>query len=182
MGADEVVCSDVSNYYDWNADGIINLIDFTVFSQGWLTDSTDPNWMDFYDFDLDNAIDLVDFQSFAEIWLWQACWRDNPMAMMRMGSSSGGESMMAIDSKVVAQPVLKTRKPIHPLSLTEQLDQIIEIVIWLETIWESDPELQKEIDKTEWKDFMNKVYKTQDDLFKKWEIQQKELYDHKALQ
>ena len=95
------------------------------------------------------------------------------------GNSSSDESMMAMDSKVAVQPVLKTQEPIHPLSLTEQLDQMIEIVKWLDNIWDTDPELWKEIDKTDWKEFMNTLNEMQADIYKKWKKQQEELYGHK---
>jgi hypothetical protein len=40
-GAYEIECEDVSNELDWNADGLVNLIEFAKFSGAWL--SHDPN-------------------------------------------------------------------------------------------------------------------------------------------
>ncbi len=41
VGADEIGCTDISNVRDWNADGLVNLVEFNIFSRAWL--SHDPN-------------------------------------------------------------------------------------------------------------------------------------------
>ncbi|NLW84751.1 MAG: DUF1565 domain-containing protein [Phycisphaerae bacterium] len=54
IGAYEVVCGDVSNAMDWNADGLVNLYEFNQFSRAWLSHDpndpalTDPNHVDYY--------------------------------------------------------------------------------------------------------------------------------------
>ncbi len=41
IGADEIGCEDIFNVRDWNADGLVNLVEFNIFSKAWL--SHDPN-------------------------------------------------------------------------------------------------------------------------------------------
>jgi uncharacterized repeat protein (TIGR01451 family) len=109
VGADEVYnCddeylsqADVYNALDWNADGMVNLTEFTKFSAAWLTyDAThplcDPNTPGYVaepnepgyigdkdklrynpqcDLDKDLHVGLSDFMLFCEDWLWVACWK-----------------------------------------------------------------------------------------------------------
>jgi hypothetical protein len=100
VGADEVYdCSDdylsdadIHNACDFDADGIVNMNDFNLFSKAWRT--YDPNcthlpnpvapsqllnWNPVCDLDHDLAVDLTDLMLFFEDtpqnWLWIACWR-----------------------------------------------------------------------------------------------------------
>ena len=57
MGADEVACSDVSNEYDYDGDGVVGMADFGSFAGD----------RGSYDFD--------GMAAFADSWLWEACWR-----------------------------------------------------------------------------------------------------------
>jgi uncharacterized repeat protein (TIGR01451 family) len=114
IGADEVYSCGGSytedeffNEADWNADGIINFYEFSVFSGAWLSHDPngpggDPNgWNPICNLDASGTsqyvIDLDDLIAFVEndpqVWLWEACWRDDGLyGSMAMG---GGESMMA---------------------------------------------------------------------------------------
>lgn len=114
MGADEVACEDTSNPIDWNGGGIVNLKEFSILSSAWLTQdpnsSSYPNPNDVYawyvldagskaDLNQDSYVDLYDLIEFCEDspqrWLWQACWHENYVEMMRMG----------IDSSIAAPPM-----------------------------------------------------------------------------
>ncbi len=107
VGADEVnpECNDVYHSLDWNADGVVNLVEFEKFSLAWMTYDpnnplcdpnhpnfeSDPNSINFIsetdkqrfdpvcDLDQDLDVDLADLVIFAEDspqnWLWVACWR-----------------------------------------------------------------------------------------------------------
>jgi parallel beta-helix repeat protein len=52
-GAYEIECEDVANIYDWNADGLVNLVEFARFSRVWLAHDpndpalNDPNHVDY---------------------------------------------------------------------------------------------------------------------------------------
>ena len=118
MGADEIDCEDVSNPLDWNADGLINLYEFSKFSAAWLShDPNDPAWLanpnlvdpnlvgGWYEWkylcnldtteDSQYEIDLADLIAFFEddpqVWLWTACWKQSQFE--EYGMSGGGESM-----------------------------------------------------------------------------------------
>jgi len=121
VGADEVYnCydeyvseADVHNDLDWDADGIVNLVEFNAFSRAWLSRSpdeyTDPNLID------PNAIanwnpkcnladtgtsqyviDLADLMNLVEDtpWLWIACWKLEEINAMTAMMSGGEESML----------------------------------------------------------------------------------------
>ncbi|MFH1371602.1 MAG: dockerin type I domain-containing protein [Planctomycetota bacterium] len=53
---------------DFNADGIVNLIDFAIFANHWLSKFGDGNWNPNYDISLppDNVINFLDFAVLAE--------------------------------------------------------------------------------------------------------------------
>ncbi len=139
IGADEVYdCEDdylsqvdISNDLDWDADGIVNLVEFSKFSKAWLSYDPnhplcDPNHVDFEDdpnapgfiSDLDKqrynvqcdlvadlTIDLLDIEEFLSDtpWLWIACWKAEQMTEATAATSSGGaESMM------MAAPLMST--------------------------------------------------------------------------
>ena len=118
VGADELYScdgdyseDDFYNALDWNADGVINMHEFSKFSSAWLTEDpnapwqpTDPslidNWNATCNLDPNGTsaytIDLADLVVFASEtpWLWQACWRDNYIEMYGMMMGGGGEGMM----------------------------------------------------------------------------------------
>ncbi len=107
VGADEVnpECDEVYHPLDWNADGVVNLVEFEKFSLAWMTYDpnnplcdpnhpnfeSDPNSINFIsetdkqrfnpvcDLDQDLDVDLDDLLVFVgdnpKNWLWLACWR-----------------------------------------------------------------------------------------------------------
>ena len=121
IGADEVYSCGGSytedefyNAVDWNADGIVNLHEFSIFSGAWLSHDPngpggDPNgWNPICNLDASGTsqyvIDLDDLIAFVEddpqVWLWEACWRDDGLyGSMAMG---GGESMMAMPMETMS--------------------------------------------------------------------------------
>lgn len=119
MGADEVACTDVYHPLDWNADGVVNYLEFEKFSRSWMTYDpnnplcdpnnpnyvSDPNSINFIsqtdkerfnpvcDLDQDMAVDLADLAIFFEEynWLWVACWRLDLQEML-LSMMMGGSS------------------------------------------------------------------------------------------
>ncbi|MEN6309313.1 MAG: right-handed parallel beta-helix repeat-containing protein [Anaerohalosphaeraceae bacterium] len=103
IGADEVYdCyddvltdADVHNDLDWNADGIVNLVEFNEFSVAWLSHNPeDPAWLADPNLADPNSaaawnprcnlnstgsstytIDTADLTAFLNDWLWVACWK-----------------------------------------------------------------------------------------------------------
>jgi len=124
VGADELYScdeyyseDDFYNALDWNADGVVNMYEFSEFSSAWLShDPNDPAWISDPNLvdpgdsaawsvkcNLDDTgnseyvIDLADLVVFASEtpWLWEACWRDNYIEMYGM-MRGGGESMFGL--------------------------------------------------------------------------------------
>jgi hypothetical protein len=72
---------DVSQHYDWihdiispsdlNGDFKINMLDFAIFSNKWLTNGcvSDNNYCDGADFNQDGDVNIIDFLMMSENWL-----------------------------------------------------------------------------------------------------------------
>ncbi len=125
-GADELYScdgdyteDDFANEYDWSADGIVNLEEFSIIAGAWLTNepnspaaladpNSDDNWNEICNLDdtgsSQYSIDLADLAAFVSDvpWLWKACWYDNYMAVtggeMVMMSVPAGDSLMTVES------------------------------------------------------------------------------------
>jgi hypothetical protein len=122
-GAYEIECEDTSNGYDLNADGLVNLVEFSGLSRAWLGhDPNDPAWIADpnvrdpnlsegwyewkyqYNFEPTGSsqysIDLADLMTFLEDapWLWTACWLDLEELQMQQMTSGNGESLLALNS------------------------------------------------------------------------------------
>jgi hypothetical protein len=155
IGADEVTCEVVSDPDDWNADGIINLAEFEIFSLAWLTDVTDENYNPLCDFDDDEDVDIVDFRGFVINWLWMACWHEDYQELWGMSMSMGGGESFLLGESVIAvesQEIIQTEP-----TLTEQIEQAKTIVDWLEEI-SKEKDFFDYIDKKLWAEFVDKIY------------------------
>jgi hypothetical protein len=78
--ADVYDCVDSAHLLDWDGDGLINMVEFSLFSTYWQTSLPgDPAWQYC---NLDNTgdsediIDMADLSVFMQDWLWVACWRE----------------------------------------------------------------------------------------------------------
>ncbi|MHC4855157.1 MAG: aspartyl protease family protein [Planctomycetota bacterium] len=54
---------------DFNFDGDVNLVDFSMLASAWLSQSPEPEYLPVCDLFLDSKIDMKDFQAFASHWL-----------------------------------------------------------------------------------------------------------------
>jgi uncharacterized repeat protein (TIGR01451 family) len=180
IGADELFScdedyseDDFHNDLDWNADGVVNLVEFSEFQRVWLShdpnDPTDPNLLDPNDFinwnpvcNLDAtgnsqyAIDLADLDIFWDNWLWTACWLTEEYLEMM----SGGESMMMAESVISVQTEIQLEESpvVEEISIEEQILSLWDCIAFLEQIWLEEPDIQQEIDAETWKEFMDAVY------------------------
>ncbi len=127
VGADEVYScsgentqSDIYNPLDIDADGLVNMNEFMVFSLAWLQqDPADPSinhdpnfydpndyagWNNLYNLDATGAsqyyIDIADLEIFVSenYWLWQACWKVLPEPL-----PAGAMTMMALPETMVSE-------------------------------------------------------------------------------
>lgn len=126
IGADEVYdCGDdiltdidVHNDLDWDADGLVNINEFSKFAKAWLSYDpnhpsrpSDPNvcvnWNSACDLVEDLHIDLADFEVFLDNWLWVACWKLEDITQTMMLSGDGESmmmqplSMMTMDAEII---------------------------------------------------------------------------------
>lgn len=193
IGADEVTCMDIVNENDWNADGLINLYEFSVFSRAWLAhDPNDPVWLadpnladpnlavnwnpvcnlDDSVGDSQYVIDLSDFIVFCQNWGWKACWyEDEYLAMYAM--SSGGENLSmaasmlefsSMESAIPMEMAVEETPVIEEKSIEEQILDLEDTIDFLEQIWLDEPDLQQEISSEDWQEFMDSVYQNLLDL------------------
>jgi hypothetical protein len=185
VGADEVnpECDDVFHPLDWNADGIVNYLEFEKFSSAWMTcdpsrpggtsgyDATDLlRWNPVCDLDHDYDVDLADLVILANSangnWLWVACWRldlqPEQLEMMMSIAPSGGMHMQSLslsDSSAIKPATITPEKPIR-----EQILDLKDTIQFLEKLWLNDPSVRQEIDADEWRQFMRKVNDSFDEL------------------
>jgi uncharacterized repeat protein (TIGR01451 family) len=81
MGADEMDpdCAQIYNSHDWNADGQVNLEEFSIFAKAWQSHQGDSAWNPQCNLITTGAIayeiDGADLVAFLNDWLWAACWR-----------------------------------------------------------------------------------------------------------
>ncbi|HPD47769.1 MAG TPA: hypothetical protein P5279_14225 [Anaerohalosphaeraceae bacterium] len=185
VGADEVYdCfddylsdADVRNDRDFDADGLVNLVDFSVFSHAWLSRSpyeygdpnlADPNAIAKWNTECNLAdtgssqyvIDLADLTMFVEDWLWIACWRTDIWQVISQQQFLQGtpEGMMMAGIQVAG-----TTSQAEP-TVAEQTAQLISIIVALEQLW-LEPDFQQGIDAEKWQDFMGTIYQQVVDLY-----------------
>ena len=185
IGADEVVCDDVSNSVDWTADGIVNFKDFAILAGAWLSHDpndpvADPNHPDFVsdpnapgyidpawfadwdgrcDFNADYDVDLADLAHFTieSYWLWEACWGSWAGGIWRMSSGDYGYSEPGGTS---GSTVLTNNAPEliqSEASMARQLENAREIIDWLEELWE-DEEARETVDAKAREEFVDVMY------------------------
>jgi hypothetical protein len=180
MGAYELICdTNVSNEWDLNADGVINLHEYVYFARAWLAhDPDDPAWLadpnlvdpnlteGWYEwkhtFNLDDTglsayrIDLADLLMFLEEapWLWVACWRTDLQPEMTM-LSFGGEHLKSTDMVISAKAEILT---VQEKSTQEQILDLAFAVVQLETLWLEEPDIQQQIGPEKWQRFMAAIY------------------------
>jgi hypothetical protein len=188
VGAYEVdpECQSDGNIFDRNADGLVNLHEFNLFSRAWLShDPNDPAWLadpnladpnlseGWYEWkhicnldatgDSAYSIDLADLMVFLEQvpWLWQACWKTD----VYWAENSQPEMLMF----AVQEDTLFTRsRAVETASMDavlaqqqairDQIGSLAKAVFFLEKLWLDEPEIQQQIGPDDWQQFMDVIY------------------------
>jgi uncharacterized repeat protein (TIGR01451 family) len=194
IGADEVrACAtssndDIYNALDWDADGLVNLKEFSSFQRAWLSYDPnhplcDPNHPDFVsdpnapgyiseqdkqrfnencDLVSDLTIDLLDIEKFVSDtpWLWKACWKDSGLYESTAMSGGGESMMMAMPEIFTAETAAIPSEAaiVSEKSIKEQILDIEDCIGFLEQLWLEEPDIQQEITPADWKAFMDAVY------------------------
>ena len=102
-------------------------------------------------------IDLADLAVFWDDWLWEACWRDNYIAVY--GLSGGGGGMLMMESLAIES----VQSVVPEKSLEEQLADAEVIVDWLEKM-SKNKEFFDYVDKKVWAEFVDEIYDWLSDL------------------
>ena len=125
----------------------MDLFDYAELANAWLTEPNDLNPI--YDLNADEIVSLVDLSLFSDEWLWMACWQ--PQSTMMMSQGGGFDEMNSPTTGIAT---------IEPQPQPEKItvEQLWEIIRWLEDLWETEPELRRTIPEDEWLDFMKQVY------------------------
>jgi hypothetical protein len=189
IGADEVYnCedgyvseADVHNDLDWDADGMVNLVEFNAFSRAWLSRSPDeyidPNLIDPNEVVNWNpkcnladtgssqfVIDLDDLEIFLEDWLWIACWKLEEINAMTAMMTGGEEQMQALSTGFAVQRISEPETIQPEPTVEEQILQLQDAIEFLEQIWLEEPDLQQEINAKDWRAFMDAIYENLADI------------------
>lgn len=169
-------CSDVYNAYDWNADGVINMAEFSIFSHAWLSQAggNDPNWNSACNLDNTGAsadvIDLADLIMFCEDdpqnWLWIACWKTDLLDLqeqqtqqMIMGSSASPASSATVAASE-SEPISETNyvAATEPSEVDGQTVVQESLVVEEKSIQEQILDLQDSIE------FLEKLWQEESDI------------------
>ena len=166
IGADEIAAcdgdlsaDDIYSPIDLNVDGVVNLPDYDVLGNAWMSldpnlayePSYDPNLVDPNDFlnwdsrcdmNSDQGVDLVDLSMFCEDWLWMACWkrsqldRFNDMSqIMVMGAVAQNSLLSSLREIQFSQATNQTVvEPTEQEILAEQVVNIFEIKAYLNSL------------------------------------------------
>ena len=138
---DSADCFDSVNVLDYNTDGLVNMVEFSLFAENWLKYSpTDPEWQ-FCNLDntgdSEDTIDLADLMIFLDEWLWVSC-------------------TIADQFPEPDPPVQSQSQSYEPTALDEAL-QLHDTTCSMNEIWQTDPNIQQEVDPNDWYEMMDSV-------------------------
>lgn len=138
MGADEFCRAT-----DFNGDGLVNFVDYSMLARHWLQADTDAGYSDAFDLWDDDVIDFNDVLELCKDWLVTAECRTGSMLLMA-GRSGGG---MTEGLSLQVAPYELTAAEEKPL-VVEPVD-VKKLLDWLAEVW-LDPEVRERIDAEAW--------------------------------
>jgi hypothetical protein len=197
IGADEMTACgndpwDIAHPLDFSGDGVINMVEYAAFASSWLVPDSNELFNPQCDLNNDNFIDLADFAEFCDSWLWTACWRLDLQQLLTQQMMMGGGDNVAeassfgmfteLDPLYSAQssPVKSAQLAVEEKSIDQQIINLEDTISFLEQIWLEEPDLQREINPKDWKNFIDAVYQNLSDLQKE-SIRREELLDFYCL-
>jgi hypothetical protein len=158
MGADEYYWSKA----DFDANGVVHLIDYAMFANAWLTETGHPDYNDLYDLAQNYCIDSSDLALFCADWLWQAGWvKQQTFGLGRPRTSSMEKTIKPLSAELLsAEPESSQTTKTQPPQLTEdEIEQIEKFLEELMELWKTDPAFQQDIEEGQLLDFIDSVIK-----------------------
>lgn len=194
VGAYEVdpECQSDGNIFDWNADGLVNLVEFNLFSRAWLShDPNDPTWLadpnladpnlseGWYEWkhicnlditgDSAYSIDLADLMVFLEQvpWLWQACWKTDVYwaenSQPEMLMFAAQEDILFTRSRAVETASMDAVLA-QQQAIQDQISDLAKAAFFLEKLWLEEPDIQQQISPDDWQRFIDAIYNSSIEL------------------
>jgi hypothetical protein len=104
------------------------------------------------------TIDLADLLMWLEEdWMWAACWRLDLMEQQSQRINATA-SLMSLEASLEEEwPAAKSTDVTLQKTSGEQIVELQNAALFLETLWLSDPQLQQDIDADAWDRFMNEI-------------------------
>jgi len=104
------------------------------------------------------TIDLADLLMWLdEDWMWAACWRLDLMEQQSQRINATA-SLMSLEASLEEEwPAAKSTDVTLQKTSGEQIVELQNAALFLETLWLSDPQIQQDIDADAWNRFMNEI-------------------------
>jgi hypothetical protein len=145
---------EVNNAGDFNDDKHVNLADLEILAHAWQSQSGLDNWNPDCDLNDDGQIDISDLTLFVDSpWLWIA-W----------GQSSLVGSAVPVLSSIEEPTQQPQETQVEEPSIEQQIADLQDSIVFLENLWQTDPDIQQEIPAEEWQAFMDGLYAQLADL------------------
>ncbi len=157
MGADEYYWSPA----DFDANEIVNFVDFALFASAWGTTPADANYNDTYDLADNDIIDNNDLDLFCQDWLWQSAWGTQP-TVGRCSAMGGSLSSMEVSSMEVLE--IQKTEPIQPKPVEINPEQLYNFLKDVEGFWSTEPELRDKLNEDDWLKFIDSLWDLYQDI------------------
>jgi len=191
-GAYEITCDDISNDWDWNADGIVNLQEFARLAAVWRAHDpndpaiTDPNHADHEYVTDPNSPGYASPEALA---LWYpeghkynfantgeseyridladlAVFLDEaPWLWMACWRYEDGLQEMMSGAGDQMQMMGFAGQSVEVESVESQMLAVVNIIVQLQELWLTDIDIQQEIDSSDWQRFVWDIYRQLVDLY-----------------
>jgi hypothetical protein len=191
MGAYEISCDDVSNAWDWNADGRVDYGDFARLARVWRAhDPNDPALNDPDHPHYEYVNDPNGHAGPANLALWYP--NGDKYNLSTVGYSEhaidfadvvaliespewlvwtacwrqeemmlGGEESMLLEFETMT---FETQM-VQEKSALEQMGELVHIIVQLESLWLNEAAIQQEINAEDWQHFMEEIYDSLVELY-----------------
>jgi uncharacterized repeat protein (TIGR01451 family) len=154
---------EVNNDGDFNSDKRVNMADFEILANTWLSQSGDMEWNPKCDLDNNGQIDISDLALLIDSpWLWIAWGQSSPVGW---AVPTQQNSALPQEPQTEPSPPQEAQQPqTEELSLSQQIADLLDSIAFLENLWLTDEQIQQEIPAEEWQAFMDTLYASLNEL------------------